>query len=285
MDFKKAISTLELSENFSEEDLKKQFRKLAAKYHPDINKSPDAEQKSKEISEAHNFLKDEKNWKNLNHSGFNPFQGSEGFTINFGGPFSRNGFRGFNIQDAFQHFSNNYYSIPTQNIQISFKDSVLGCNVQTSVEWMEECEDCPKDNSECSNCHGSKRSKRGGKWTLKLSPGTLNNSVIQLDRQINNKIYKFSFRILVSPSSKFSLHGPNIVSVENISLLHALKGRKLEVETLTGKTEIDIPIGIKNNTTVIVKGGGIPGAGDHHIVINVDYPNDTSKLIKFLEEG
>ena len=49
---------LELSKNASSEDIKKSYRKLAKKYHPDINKDPGAEEKFKEINEAYEVLSD-----------------------------------------------------------------------------------------------------------------------------------------------------------------------------------------------------------------------------------
>lgn len=58
MKLSEAYKILELKEGASESEINKQFRKLAAKYHPDVNKSPEAENKSKEISQAYNILKD-----------------------------------------------------------------------------------------------------------------------------------------------------------------------------------------------------------------------------------
>ena len=56
MNFEKAIRILGLKPNFTEEELKKAYRKLAKKYHPDRNKSPEAEDKSKEINLANEYL-------------------------------------------------------------------------------------------------------------------------------------------------------------------------------------------------------------------------------------
>ena len=56
---KSLYKTLEVSENASQEEIKKAYRKLARKYHPDINKAKDAEEKFKEINAAYEILSDE----------------------------------------------------------------------------------------------------------------------------------------------------------------------------------------------------------------------------------
>ena len=56
MDYQKALNVLGLKPNFTEGELKKAHRELANKYHPDRNKSPEAESKMKDINEARDYL-------------------------------------------------------------------------------------------------------------------------------------------------------------------------------------------------------------------------------------
>lgn len=58
MDYKDYYATLEVAKDASKSEVQKAYRKLARKYHPDVNKDPDAEAKFKEINEAHEVLKD-----------------------------------------------------------------------------------------------------------------------------------------------------------------------------------------------------------------------------------
>ena len=104
---------LGVSKNADEKDIKKAYRKLAMKYHPDVNKEPDAEDKFKEINEAYEVLSDESKRKAYDTYGFagvdpnfaggqgNPFQGgSFSFDDLFGGGgggFSSGGFGGFGM--------------------------------------------------------------------------------------------------------------------------------------------------------------------------------------------
>ena len=61
---------LGVSRTATEEEIKKAYRKLAMKYHPDVNKEPDAEDKFKEINEAYEVLGDEQKRANYDRFGF-----------------------------------------------------------------------------------------------------------------------------------------------------------------------------------------------------------------------
>ena len=79
---------LGVSKTADDKDLKKAFRSLARKYHPDKNDSPDADEKFKEIQEAYAVLSDSDNRSNYDRFGHNSPGGS---------PFGPGGFQGFNI--------------------------------------------------------------------------------------------------------------------------------------------------------------------------------------------
>ena len=82
MDYKDYYATLGVAKGASQSDIQKAYRKLARKFHPDVNKSPEAETKFKEINEAHEVLKDEEkrskydqfgsNWKQAQQTGSPP---------------------------------------------------------------------------------------------------------------------------------------------------------------------------------------------------------------------
>ena len=71
MEYKDYYKILEVSKDASAEQIKKEYRKLARKYHPDVNKEPDAEKKFKDVAEAYEVLKDPEKRKAYDQYGEN----------------------------------------------------------------------------------------------------------------------------------------------------------------------------------------------------------------------
>lgn len=174
---------LEIAKTASADDIKKAFRKLAMKYHPDRNKEPDAEAKFKEINEAYQVLSDPKtkqtydtyghsglNQQGFNSEGMNPFDifnqffgGGQGGGVKFsfggdedggfgdlgdifGGIFG-GGSRGSNQR---QRASDASYQLDVESqINITFLESVLGTKKDITI----------KSKSTCSECNGTGAAK------------------------------------------------------------------------------------------------------------------------------
>lgn len=154
MNHKEAYQTLELSDNATKEEAKKAFRKLAAKYHPDVNKEPDAEDKFKKINEAYQVIESGK------PSGPSAYQD----------PFNNHTYSqyqgGFDISDLFNKFHHQQSSKRilaediNLNITISFKESVLGCKKPLKYNRNIMCQECEgsgrkKLHNGCTKCNGS----------------------------------------------------------------------------------------------------------------------------------
>lgn len=152
MKIKEAYQTLELQENASEDEIKKQFRKLAAKYHPDINKDPDAEAKSKKISEAYQILKDPAKAE-PEHITQHP--GSQGFWRN---PFD------IDLQEILSNIQPKINKVrkieqhATTTVTISFVESILGCSKKIELERWMRCDPCKGRGNNiggnCADCNG-----------------------------------------------------------------------------------------------------------------------------------
>ena len=160
---------LGVNKQSSDQDIKKAYRKLAKKYHPDVNKDSDAEGKFKEINEAYEVLSDQQKKANYDQFGHAAFEnGGQG---GFGGGFSG----GFDdINDIFGSFfgggsrQSSRSNQPRRgrdrytSIKIDFMESITGKTEILHVNYEETCTGChgsgaySKDDIKvCNTCHGS----------------------------------------------------------------------------------------------------------------------------------
>lgn len=161
---------LGVEKNATDADIKKAYRTLAKKYHPDMNPGDkEAEAKFKEVNEAYAVLSDaEKRQKydQFGHAAFDPGAGAGG---GFGG-----GFGGFDFGDIFSSFfgggggggRTSRGPIPGEDtfarVTLSFEESFTGAKKDVSYKRIEECPDCKGSGASkgtttetCQQCHGS----------------------------------------------------------------------------------------------------------------------------------
>lgn len=162
---------LGLTKGASQDDIKKAYRTLAKKYHPDLNKEPGAEEKFKEINEAYETLSDEQKKARYDQYGFDdPTQG-------FGGQGGA-GFGGFGGFGGFEDIINQFFggggrrtsNGPSQgadvekSLNITFEEAVFGCKKRIRITVDDECISCggtgaasKSDIKTCSKCGGRGR--------------------------------------------------------------------------------------------------------------------------------
>ena len=164
-------SILGVQKDASADDIKSAYRRLAKKYHPDINKTAEAAEKFKDINEAYEVLGDEK--KRANYDQFGSADGPQ-FSGASGGGFGDffGGGGGFSdiFSDIFSAFGGGNQRTMEKgddvfiNLTLSFEEAVFGAEKTITFPKLEKCSDCKgtgaKDGKEftvCPDCRGSGR--------------------------------------------------------------------------------------------------------------------------------
>jgi len=166
MNFAEAANILGVSENASDDEIKKAFRTLAAKNHPDVNKEIGAEDKFKQINQAFQILTGKEKPEREFHGG-SGFDGS-GMSMNdiFNDIFMRGGMNS-PFESQFSHFNHQQKQrgrVVIEDVYIehrlSFKECVLGCSKKISYDIKHFCETCEahginlKTKKPCDACKG-----------------------------------------------------------------------------------------------------------------------------------
>lgn len=158
---------LGVNKSSSADEIKSAYRKLAKKYHPDLNKEPGAEEKFKEVQEAYDVLSDANKKAQYDQFGHAAFEQGQG---GFGG---FNGFQDVDLGDIFGSFFGGGTrrrartgpirgNDTLMQIRISFMDAINGKTIVLPVTYDETCPSCsgtgaakPSDIETCPECHGS----------------------------------------------------------------------------------------------------------------------------------
>ncbi|MGX7029988.1 molecular chaperone DnaJ [Vagococcus zengguangii] len=164
---------LGVSKDASDDEIKKAYRKLSKKYHPDINKEADADEKFKEVAEAYEVLSDAQKraaYDQYGHASTDPNFGAGG---GFGGGFEGFGGGGFGgFEDIFESFfggggRSSNPNAPRQgsdlqySVNLTFEEAIFGTEKDISYKREESCKTCSGSGAKpgthpetCARCHG-----------------------------------------------------------------------------------------------------------------------------------
>lgn len=275
--YKDYYKILEVDRNAATEEIDKSYKRLARKYHPDLNQGDSsAEEKFKEVNEAHEVLKDPQKRKLYDQLGPNwkdgqSFQGAPGFEnfqFNFQG--GQGGFGGGDFSDFFEMLFGQQGGFGGGANFGGYSRSRRGHDVEAAVQVsLEEAHKGGPKSFTLNMPEGPKSLK------VNIPAGIKNGAKLRLAGQgkagsPNGDLY---LTVHYAPHPTFKSDGFDITCEMFIKPAEAVFGTKLRVPTLEGEVELNIPAGIKSGRKLRLKGKGIGGKGDEYVIIGIETPS------------
>ncbi len=271
-------SVLGINKTASKDEVKKAFRKLAHKYHPD--KKDGDEKKFKEVNEAYSVLSDEKKRQEYDTYG-RTFQGGAGQGFNAGGfdfsGFQQGGNVEFDLNDIFEGFFGGGFGRRVRrgrdisiDTELTFEESVFG--VERKILLNKQTSDKPEE------------------IRVKIPAGISDGQMIRLTGKgenipdgVSGDLY---VKVHVKPHPVFRKEGYNLVMTLKIKLSDALLGAVYPIQTLDGKIDVKIPTTVKFGDVLRVRDKGVPAGADRRgdilIQVHIELPKKLSRKQKKL---
>ena len=270
--------TLGVSEKASADEIKKAYRRLARKYHPDINKDPGAEDKFKEINAAYEILSDEKKRAQYDRHGdamfggqnFHDFASSSGMgnldeilknifgggfsasASGFGGFSSRGGFSGFRQTGGFGGFEDEEDMDSRAKVTIPFDVAVKGG--EHSINF------------------------NGENIKIKIPNGINNGEKLRIKGKGSGGRGDLILTVNIAPSDEYERDGDDLYKDVLIPLKTMMFGGKIEVKTPKKDVTIKIAENSKSGQKIRLKGYGVQNRksgifGDLYLRARVSLPD------------
>jgi curved DNA-binding protein len=237
-------STLGLKRGASDADIKKAYRSMAMKHHPDRGGD---EKKFKEISQAYDFLSDPEKRRMID-AGMDPNQQGGGFRQQ-GSPFEFH-FGTGNMDDLFGNFGFGFGQRPMR------RNKTLSINVEITLEDVLAGKDI---NAEIGIPGGRQKV-----INIQIPPGIEHGQQIRYEGMGDNSIPDVRagdliVNVLIRHHATFKREGTSLVIEKQVSVWDALLGTSINIETLDQKTlSINIPAGTQPDTVMSCRGEGLP---------------------------
>ncbi len=321
--FQDYYETLGVARSSSPEEITKAYRSLARKYHPDLNKEPEAEDKFKQLNEAHEVLKDEENrkkydalgqnWKNGQN--FSPPPGWDDIFAQFGGaqgqgprvrPGARGAGAGQNGGAGFSDFFNSIFGDSGGAARGGFGGG-MGARPQAGpsheAELTVTLRDVYKRETKTISFEVNEQTESGvperkvKSYQVKIPAGITDGKVIRLAGQggqgmAGGAAGDLLLKIRFAKDLKFRAEGQRLFSTLRISPSEAALGAKVRVPTLDGAVTMNIPPGTPSGKQLRVKGKGLPKKNGTHdnlivetsIVVPTKLSEQEQKAYELLQE-
>lgn len=294
MDYKDYYNTLGVSKTASQGEIKTAYRKLARRYHPDVNKDPKAEDKFKEVNEAYQVLSDPEKRKKYDQFGseWQSYQSSGGQPGGFDwgrwqqtSQSAQPGYRTVSQDEfsdmfgglgGFSDFFNTLFGQGgfTQGTSFS-RSSGTSARTSRSAQPMEHEVEITLEEA----YSGTKRVLQfegGRKIEASIPAGVNTGSKVRLSGQAGGADLYLKIKVL--PHKLFSRKGNDLTVTVPVDLYTAILGGEVSVETLSKPVRLTIPEGTDAGKTMRLKGLGMPDLkkpgehGDLYAHIEVHLP-------------
>ncbi len=298
MDYKDYYQILGLNKEANQDEIKRAYRKLARKYHPDVSKEANAEERFKELGEAYEVLKDPEkraaydqlgsNWKAGQE--FHPPPGwDQGFEFH-GGGFT--GGDSFGFSDFFETLFGRGYQGATSargrevkaadthaKIAIELEDSYTGAARTFTLKHTElSPEGRPQLKSRTLN--------------VRIPKGVREGQFIRLAGQGepgigHNQPGDLFLEVTFAPHKLYKTEGNDVYLELPVAPWEAALGATVKVPTPTGRVDLKIPPGSADGRQLRLKGRGIPTKppGDFYVVLSIALPKADSEAAKAAYEA
>ena len=284
-------SVLGVERGAEQTDIRRAFRRLARKYHPDLNKDdPDAEERFKEINEAHEVLSDPDNRRKYDAHGDHWKRADE---IEAQQRAARS---------AYDSMGGGYGRGPSPEGDVfSGLEDILGDvgrfrgtrhgagTIRSETSVTVSLEEAYSGTTIAANYTAQGRNRR---FEVDIPPGVDNGSTVRVTPERGTEML---FRVSVSPNGRFRREGASLYTDVDIPFEQCILGGETPVQTLDGRTIwVRIPAGSQNGQNIRLRGQGMPrlGApdtrGDLYVTVRPQMPesltDEQRELIVKLQE-
>jgi curved DNA-binding protein len=305
LDYKDYYATLGVKKDASQDEIQKAYRKLARKYHPDVNKAPEAEVKFKEIGEAYEVLKDPDKRKKYDQFGSNwnrtggPPPGWE--NINFGdGGFDFRNFGGGGGAGGFSDFFEMLFGAGgpggrrrggAAGFDPGFGGGAPRGGGDAEATLTISVEEAVRGGSREIAIADPNTGQRKT-LTVKIPEGVRGGQKIRLAGQgtagFGGGAGDLLLKIEIAPDARYRVEGSDVHTHVPVSPAEAALGGEAEVETPTGPVRVRIPAGSSSGRKIRLRGRGLSqsggGKGDLLAEIRIVVPDNLTARERELYE-
>ncbi|MBI1946446.1 MAG: DnaJ domain-containing protein [Deltaproteobacteria bacterium] len=292
MQFVDYYEVLGIDRSASPDDVKKAFRKLSKKFHPDINRAKDAKAKFQQVNEAYEVLKDADKRRRYDqlgrnyHAGddFRAPQGWQGVEFNFDGGGAPFGGRGGGVPSGFSDFFEAFFG----GTAASAGPRARRAPYSTGFDFEEGPRKRRGDDQEAELTVSLEDAYQGATKTIalqqgvtgadgghrveersfqvKIPPGTTDGMRIRLAGQGGRGLGGAAagdllLKVSIAPHPRFTVEGHDLVAVLPVTPWEALFGGKIPFRTLDGEIQLKIPEGSQGGQKLRLKDKGLPKKG------------------------